>query len=183
MITKSIFNVVSVVTTTGFSSADYSMWGGVSLMVFFIAPFVGGCTGSTSGGMKVFRFQVLWRVTFAHLQKLRRPHGVFLPKYNGKQISGSIFDSVAAFVILFVFFFVVLAFSLSIFGLDFITTFSASASMLTNLGPGLGQYIGPNQTYAELAGPIKWILMIGMLLGRLELVTILILLLPSFWKD
>jgi len=183
VVTKSIFNVVSVVTTTGFVSADYSVWGGVSLMVFFIAPFVGGCTGSTSGGMKVFRFQVLWRVTFAHLQKLRRPHGVFLPKYNGKQISGSIFDSVAAFVILFIFFFVVLAFSLSVFGLDFITTFSAAASMLTNLGPGLGQHIGPNQTYAELVWPVKWILMIGMLLGRLELVTILILLLPSFWKD
>lgn len=183
VITQSIFNVVSAVTTTGFCSADYSTWGGVGMMVFFFVPFIGGCTGSTAGGIKVFRFQVLWRVTFIYLQKLRRPHGVFLPKYNGKQISSSIFDSVAALVILFIFCFALLAFCLSFFGLDFVTTLSASAAMLTNLGTGLGQYIGPSQTYAELGMPIKWVLMVGMLLGRLELVTILILLLPSFWKD
>jgi trk system potassium uptake protein TrkH len=183
VITESIFNVVSAVTTTGFCSSDYNTWGGVGLMIFFFAPFIGGCTGSTAGGIKVFRFQVLWRVTFIYLQKLRRPHGVFLPKYNKKQISGSIFDSVAALVILFIFCFAFLSFALSFFKLDFITILSASASMLTNLGPGLGQYIGPSQTYAELVEPVKWILMVGMLLGRLELVTILILFLPSFWKD
>ncbi|MFN7662639.1 MAG: TrkH family potassium uptake protein [Alphaproteobacteria bacterium] len=183
IITKSVFNVVSAVTTTGFCSADYALWGGIGTMVFFFAPFIGGCTGSTAGGIKVFRFQVLWRVTFIYLQKLRRPHGVFLPKYNGKQISGAIFDSVAALVILFIFCFVLLSFSLSLCGLDFITTLSASSAMLTNLGTGLGAYIGPNQPYAELSLPVKWILMGGMLLGRLELVTILILLLPSFWKD
>src|SRR3989344_2847309 len=183
LITQTIFNVVSAVTTTGFCSGDYNVWGGVALMVFFFAPFIGGCTGSTAGGIKVFRFQVLWRFTFIYLQKLRRPHGVFLPKYNGKQISGSIFDSVAALFILFIFCFAVLSFCLSLFGLDIVTTLSASASMLTSLGPGLGNHIGPSQTYTELGDSVKWILMLGMLLGRLELVTILILFLPSFWKD
>jgi trk system potassium uptake protein TrkH len=182
-ITQSLFNVVSATTTTGFCSGDYNTWGGLALMVFFFAPFIGGCTGSTAGGIKVFRFQVLWRVTSIYLQKLRRPHGVFLPKYNGKQISGSIFDSVAALVILFVFCFAGLSFCLSLFGLDFITTLSASASMLTSLGPGLGEHIGPSKTYTDLVESVKWILMFGMILGRLELVTILILFLPSFWKD
>lgn len=182
-ITQSLFNVVSATTTTGFCSGDYNTWGGLALMVFFFAPFIGGCTGSTAGGIKIFRFQVLWRVTSIYLQKLRRPHGVFLPKYNGKQISGSIFDSVAALVILFVFCFAGLSFCLSLFGLDFITTLSGAASMLTSLGPGLGDHIGPSKTYTDLVDPVKWILMFGMILGRLELVTILILFLPSFWKD
>lgn len=183
VITKSFFNVLSAITTTGFSSSDYSLWGGVGWMVFFVAPFIGGCTGSTSGGIKVFRFQILWRVTSIHLKKLRRPHGIFLAKYNGKQLSESVFDSVSSFVMLFAFCYFILCFTLTLFGLDFSTALSAAGAMLTNLGPGLGNQIGPAETYAGFIAPIKWIFMGAMVLGRLELVTILILLTPAFWKD
>ncbi|UNM06502.1 MAG: TrkH family potassium uptake protein [Holosporaceae bacterium] len=158
VITKSFFNVLSAITTTGFSSSDYSLWGGVGWMVFFVAPFIGGCTGSTSGGIKVFRFQILWRVTSIHLKKLRRPHGIFLAKYNGKQLSESVFDSVSSFVMLFAFCYFILCFTLTLFGLDFSTALSAAGAMLTNLGPGLGNQIGPAETYAGFIAPIKWIL-------------------------
>lgn len=178
----SIFNAVSVVTTTGFMTASYDQWGTFPLVLFFLIPFVGGSTGSTSGGMKVFRFQILWKITVMHLQKLRRPHGIFMAKFNGKKLSDSLFESVAAFVILFIFCFVVLSLVLSLMGLDFLTALSAATAVLTNLGPGLGHLIGPAETYAPLSDTIKWILMMGMLLGRLEVLTLLVLFLPSFWR-
>ena len=183
IITKSFFNVISASTTTGFSSENYSSWGGFAWVVFFIAPFIGGCTGSTSGAIKVFRVQVLWRITSIHLKRLRRPHAVYLAKYNGKQVSESVFDSVASFVMLFIFCYIFFCFLLSFLGLDFQTAMSSSAAMLTNLGPGLGDQIGPSSTYASFSPSVKWVFMIAMLLGRLELVTIIILLMPSFWRD
>ncbi len=183
ILTKSTFNMISSITTTGFGSSDYNGWGSFALILFFFAPFIGGCTGSTSGGIKVFRFEVLWEVILIHLQKLRRPHGIFLPKYKSRKISESVFDSVTAFFVLFIFCFAALSLALSFLGLDFITTLSAAGSMLTNLGPGLGDLIGPTKTYGDLEPSVKWILMLGMLLGRLELLTILVLFVPSFWKD
>lgn len=177
------FNVISALTTTGFSSADYSQWTGFGWMLFFVAPFLGGCTGSTSGGIKIFRFQVLWKITSIYLKRLRRPHAVFLAKYNGRQVSESVFDSVASFVMLFLFTYVIVCFLLTILGLDFLTSLSAGSAMLTNLGPGLGPEIGPIGTYADFGPLIKGLLMVAMLLGRLELVTLLILFMPNFWKD
>ncbi len=183
ILTKSTFNVVSAITTTGFESADYNRWGSFPIIVFFFIPFIGGCTGSTSGGIKVFRFEVLWEIILIHLQKLRRPHGIFLPKYKARKISDSVFDSVATFFVLFVFCFALLCLALSCLGLDFLTTLSTAGAMLTNLGPGLGDVVGPTKTYSTLAVPVKWVLMFGMLLGRLELLTILVLFVPSFWRD
>ena len=183
MIPTCFFNVISALTTTGFSSTDYSQWTGFGWMLFFIAPFLGGCTGSTAGGIKIFRLQVLWQTTSIYLKRLRRPHAIFLAKYNGRQISESVFDSVASFVVLFLFTYVSVCFLLTILGLDFLTSLSAGAAMLTNLGPGLGSEIGPMGTYAHFSIPVKGLLMIVMLLGRLELVTLLILFMPNFWQD
>ena len=183
VIIKSFFNITSVMTTTGYSSEDYSAWGPFAMVFFFMLPFFGGCTGSTSGGIKVFRFQVLWSIALVQLKKLRRPHGVFLPSYNGKKISDTIFQSVVGFVLLFLLSFMGLALILGMQGLDFMTALSASCSMITNLGPGLGKVIGPAGNYASFSDNIKWCLMAGMILGRLELLTIFVLFLPSFWKD
>lgn len=183
VIVKTLFNITSVLTTTGFESADYTAWGGFAIILVLFLPFIGGCTGSTSGGIKVFRCQVLWEVALTQLRKIRHPHGIFLPKYNGRKISEEVFNSVSAFFIFFIVSFVIFTLVLSFLGLDSMTAISAAASMLTNLGPGIGEIIGPTKTYMPLDSTIKWVLMIGMLLGRLELLTLYVLFLKSFWKD
>ncbi len=183
VIIKTLFNITSVLTTTGFQSEDYTTWGGFAIVLVFFLPFIGGATGSTSGGIKVFRCQVLWEVALTQLRKIRRPHGIYLPKYNGRKISEEVFNSVGAFFIFFIISFVMLSLILAFLGLDTMTSLSAAASMLTNLGPGIGNIIGPTQTYMPLTNDIKWVLMGGMLLGRLELLTLYVLFLKSFWKD
>lgn len=183
VLVKTFFNVTSVLTTTGFSSEDYSSWGTYAMVFFFVVPFLGGCTGSTSGGLKIFRLQVMYSLAVVQLKKLRRPHGIFLPKFNGKELSESLFHSVIGFVMLFMMSFMAFAVVLGFLGLDFMTALSASASMLTNIGPGLGEVIGPAGNYASFSESVQWFLMVGMILGRLELLTLYVLLLPSFWRD
>jgi trk system potassium uptake protein TrkH len=183
VVIKTLFNITAIFTTTGYISEDYTTWGPFAIVLFFFLPFIGGCTGSTTGGIKIYRFQVLWSIAETQLKKLRRPHGVFIPKFNGKRLSEDLFSSVAGFVILFILSFVGLALVLAILGVDFLTSMSASASVLTNLGPGLGDIIGPTGNYGSLSENVKWCLMIGMIMGRLELLTIYVLFLPSFWKD
>ncbi|MEI8320626.1 MAG: TrkH family potassium uptake protein [Alphaproteobacteria bacterium] len=183
IIVKTLFNLTSIMTTTGFESTDYTAWGGFAIILVFFLPFIGGSTGSTSGGIKVFRCQVLWEVAVNQLRKIRRPHGIYLPKYNGREISKEGFNSVSAFFIFFLISFAMLALILAFLGLDAMTALSASASMLTNVGPGIGEVIGPTKTYTHLTDSVKWVLMVGMLLGRLELLTLYVLFLKSFWKD
>ena len=183
VIVKTLFNITAIFTTTGYASEDYMTWGPFAMVLFFILPFIGGCTGSTTGGIKIYRFQVLWSIAETQLKKLRRPHGVFVPKFNGKRLSEDLFSSVAGFVILFVLSFVGLALILAVLGVDFLTAMSAAAAVLTNLGPGLGDIIGPTGNYSTLSEGVKWCLMVGMIMGRLELLTIYVLFLPSFWKD
>ncbi len=183
VIVKTLFNITAIFTTTGYASEDYMTWGPFAMVLFFILPFIGGCTGSTTGGIKIYRFQVLWSIAETQLKKLRRPHGVFVPKFNGKRLSEDLFSSVAGFVILFVLSFVGLALTLAVLGVDFLTAMSAAAAVLTNLGPGLGDIIGPTGNYSTLSEGVKWCLMVGMIMGRLELLTIYVLFLPSFWKD
>ena len=179
----SAFAVVSVITSTGYITEDYSSWGPFPFVLFFLLSLTGGCTGSTSGGMKILRFQVLIAVAMAHLHQLRRPHGIYLPTYQSQKISENISTSVFTFITLYGFCIILLAGGLSILGLDFVTSLSGAASALGNLGPGLGQMIGPSGTYADLESGPKALLMFGMVLGRLELLTILVLFMPSFWKD
>lgn len=176
------FNVVSIVTGTGYASTDYGAWGTHSVTFFFLIMFVGGCAGSTSCGIKVFRFQVLFQAVRKHLNQVMYPSGIFKPKFNGRPIQKHVIASVMAFFFLFIASFVILALGLKFTGLDTTTALSGAGSALANVGPGLGEMIGPSGNYADLSSTAKWLLSAGMLIGRLELFTILVLFLPSFWR-
>jgi len=176
------FAAVSIASTTGFTTVDFRAWGGFSLVFLFLLMFIGGCTGSTAGGIKIFRFQILFKAAQMQLRQLRRPHGIFIPLYNTQRLKESEFMSVLAFFAMYIFCYAALALSLALCGIDIVSSLSGSATILGNVGPGLGNQIGPHCGYGELPDPAKWIIMVGMLVGRLELLTILILFTPSFWK-
>ncbi len=176
------FNVVSVVTTTGYASADYTTWGSFTTVVFFFILFAGGCTGSTAGGIKQFRYVVLYEEAVVQLRRLMQPSGVFLPRFNGRPIPETVATAVLAFFFLFALCTVALTDLLALCGLDLVTSLSGAATVLNNVGPGLGPIIGPVGNFAPLPDAAKWLLAFGMLLGRLELFTILVLLLPTFWR-
>jgi len=179
----SLFNVVSVITTTGYASADYNLWGGFAVTVFFLLMFVGGCTGSTSGGMKMFRIQILWARLRFQMARLVQPNGVFPLQYHGNPVPEDVPIGVIAFVALYIASFIVLAVLLSALGLDFVTAISGSATAIGNVGPGLGDVIGPAGNFSSLPPTAKWLLSGGMLLGRLELFTVLVLITPRFWRN
>ncbi len=176
------FNVVSIITGTGYTSADYGSWGGFAMGIFFFIMFIGGCAGSTTCGIKVFRFQVLYATAETQIRRLIQPHGVFVAHFNQRPISEEVAESVMSFFYLFVISFMVLTLLLSIIGLDFVTAVSGAATAICNVGPALGDIIGPMGNFGTLPDAAKWVLSAGMLLGRLELFTVLILFAPSFWK-
>jgi trk system potassium uptake protein TrkH len=178
----STFNVVSILSGTGYVTTDFSAWGKFPLIFFLFLMFVGGCAGSTTCGIKIFRFQILGRFIINQIKKLVYPHGVFSIKYNNEKISNSFVYSIITFVFLYFFIFFILAALLSINGLDFVTSISGSASAISNVGPGLGDIIGPNGNFGNLPSFSKLSLSLGMLLGRLELFAVLVLFFPSFWK-
>ncbi len=177
------FNVVSVMTGTGYATTDFGQWGGFASVVFILLMFMGGCAGSTSCGIKVFRFQVLYATARTQLLQLLQPHGVFIAYFNRKPLTETVVHSVMGFFFLFMLGFILLALGLGMLGLDFITSVSGAATAIANVGPGLGPVIGPAGTFAELPDAAKWLLSAGMLLGRLELFTVLVLFLPSFWRE
>lgn len=177
------FNVVSVVTTTGFASTDYSLWGGFPQVAFFVLTFIGGCTGSTSGGIKIFRWEVLFAMAGVHLKRLLHPHGVFVIDFNKQRISDQVVSSVLGFMVLYFLSFAALALALTMTGLDVVTAITGSATALANVGPGLGEIIGPAGNFAPLPDSAKWLCSFGMLLGRLELFTVLVLFTRSFWRE
>ena len=176
------FNVVSVITGTGYSTEDYSAWGPFAVSVLFFLMFVGGCAGSTTCGIKIFRFQVLCATAKNQMYRLLQPHGVFIPYYNRRPIPETVTESVMGFFFLYALAFAVIAMGLGLLGLDFLTAASGAATAISNVGPGLGPRIGPAGTFATLPDAAKWLLSFGMLLGRLELFTVLVLLVPSFWR-
>ena len=176
------FNVISIMTGTGYATAAFDTWGGFVMALMFTLMFVGGCAGSTTCGIKIFRFQVLYATAVAQMKRLLQPNGVFFPYYNRRPIPESVSASVMAFFFLFIGSFGTLAMGLGLTGLDFITAVSGAASAIANVGPGLGEIIGPAGTYRPLPDEAKWILCAGMLLGRLELFTILVLFMPMFWR-
>ena len=178
----SIFHVVSIITTAGFVTTDYTTWGSFPIALMLMLTFIGACTGSTSGGVKIFRYQILYQLARVQIAKLTHPNSVIVPRFNGREISREVINSVAGFVFLWFFCFIVLAIALSLFGLDFATAVSGAASSLGNVGPGVGTIIGPAGTFQPLPDGAKWLLSFGMLLGRLEMLTLLILLMPSFWR-
>ena len=179
----STFNVVSILSGTGYVTSDFSSWGKFPLIFFLFLMFIGGCAGSTTCGIKIFRFQILGRFIINQIKKLVYPHGVFSIKYNNEIISNTFIYSIITFVFLYFFIFFILAALLSINGLDFVTSISGSASAISNVGPGLGDIIGPDGNFSDLPNFSKLSLSLGMLLGRLELFAVLVLFFPSFWKN
>jgi trk system potassium uptake protein len=177
------FNVVSLITTTGYASTDYGLWGPFPVAALFFLMAVGGCTGSTAGGLKVFRFTVLHAIARNQFARLVRPHGVFVPLFNGRPLPETAAISVMAFVFMYGLSFSVVAIALSALGLDYLTAMSSAVTALGNVGPGLGDIVGPAGNFSTLPDAAKWILSFAMLLGRLELFTVLILLTPAFWRS
>ncbi|WP_248920977.1 TrkH family potassium uptake protein [Pseudomonas entomophila] len=175
-------NVTSVVTTTGFALGDYSMWGNFSLMLFFYLGFVGGCSGSTAGGIKIFRFQVAYILLKANLNQLIHPRAVIKQKYNGHRLDEEIVRSILTFSFFFAITICIIALLLSLLGVDWMTALTGAAGTVSGVGPGLGEVIGPAGNYASLPDAAKWILSSGMLLGRLEIITVLVLCMPAFWR-
>ncbi len=180
---ESAFNTLSIMTGTGYSSTDYTAWGTFSIGIFFFIMFIGGCAGSTTCSIKVFRFHVLYETSKAQMKQLIRPHGVFIATFNGRPISEDVASSVMSFFFLFATIFAILAGLLHFLGLDFVTAVSGAATALCNVGPALGNLIGPTGNFASLPDSAKWVLSAGMLLGRLELFTVLVLFAPWFWRN
>ncbi|WP_321389395.1 TrkH family potassium uptake protein [Emcibacter sp.] len=176
------FNVVSIVTGTGFATTDYTAWGSLAVLLFFFIMFIGGCAGSTSCGIKIFRFQVLCSMLSSQLKQVLRPSGVFIPRYNGQPITEDVAGSVISYLFLFIASFLVLAVGLSLTGLDFVTSVSGAGTAMANVGPALGPIIGPSGTFQALPDAAKWFLTFGMLLGRLELFAVMVLFIPTFWR-
>lgn len=181
-LTHSTFNLVSVITTTGYASSDYALWGHFSIAVFFLASFVGGCSGSTSGGMKVFRFQLSYLYLRDQLRRLVHPHGIFAIKYNGRLIQHDILAAAAAFSFVYLSSIALITLLLTVIGIDFITSLTGAMTALANVGPGLGELIGPSGNFQSLPDAGKWILAFAMILGRLEIFTVIILFAPVYWK-
>ena len=177
------FNIVSLITTTGYASTDYGLWGAFPVAALFFLMCVGGCTGSTAGGIKMFRFTVLYAIAANQFARLIRPHGVFVPTFNRRPLPEAAAIAVMAFVFMFALSFAVLAVALSALGLDYLTAMSSALTALANVGPGLGDIVGPAGNFSSLPDGAKWLMAFGMLLGRLELFTVLILFTPGFWRN
>jgi trk system potassium uptake protein TrkH len=176
------FNVTSIVTTTGYATTDYTLWGTFAVTVFLFLTFVGGCAGSTSGGFKIYRFQIIAQMLLVVSNRLATPHGVTIPTYGGKRVDVDIMRSVATFMIAFFVTVMLFTILLGMLGLDFQTAFSGAATAVANVGPGVGRTIGPAGNFSGLPDAAKWLLCLAMILGRLEIVTMLVIATPGFWK-
>lgn len=179
---EALFNVTSIISGTGYASADYMQWGSFLVSVFFFIGLIGGCAGSTACSIKIFRYQILFSAIKVQLQKIQTPSGIFTPRYAGRAVGEDVLNSVMVFFVFFVVTMGVLTIALSMTGLDFITSLSGAAAALANIGPGLGDIIGPAGNYSTLNDTAKWMLAIGMLIGRLELLAVYAMLTPSFWR-
>lgn len=177
------FNVVSVVTTTGYATTDYTAWGTPAVAAFFLLTAVGGCTGSTVGGVKTMRWIILARCIGAQVQQAHSPRGVFIVRYERRPVAPDQIDGVITFFMFFFTTFTLLALSLALVGLDFDTAVSGALTALTNVGPGVGPTIGPAGNFSTLPDAAKWLLVFGMYVGRLEMLTVFALLTPTFWRE
>ena len=177
------FNIISILTGTGYVNAEFDTWGSFTLILFLGLMFIGGCAGSTTCGVKIFRIQILYLFISNQLKKIIYPKGVFVLKYDQNPIDNKFISSVISFIYMYLVIFFVLTALLSLTGLDFVTSISGAATSISNVGPGLGSIIGPNGDFSSLPNISKWILTLGMILGRLELFAILVLFLPSFWRN
>ena len=177
-----VFNTVSMITGTGYGSADFGAWGGSATVLLLMCMFIGGCAGSTTCGIKMFRFQVLAANARIQLSRLLRPHAVVIAYYNKRAIPETVIDAVMGFFYLYILCFVVVAALLGLTGLDLETALSGAATSISNVGPGLGDTIGPAGNFDSLSIMAKWVLCGAMVIGRLELFTVLVMLAPGFWR-
>ncbi|MBN4060600.1 potassium transporter [bacterium AH-315-I20] len=176
-----IFNTVAIATTTGFAVSDYGLWPQGATMLLLMAMFVGACAGSTGGGMKVVRVLLLFRQGMREVRRLIHPHAVIHVKMGKQSVEGSVVQAIWGFFVLYMVCFAVLAVLVAMTGVDMMTAISAAAASITNTGPGFGA-VGPASTYADLPDMAKIVLMFGMVLGRLEIFTFFVLLIPEFWR-
>ena len=181
-LTLSAFNVTSIVTTTGFASADYTSWGHGAVGAFLVLMFVGGCSGSTSGAIKIYRHQIIFMIVRAYLRRLFSPNRTIPLLYNGRPLPDDVPFSILAFLAAFCATVTVFTVLLSILGIDVLTAYSASLTAITNVGPGLGPIIGPSGNFEPLPDAAKWLLVVAMLAGRLEVLALLVILDRDFWK-
>jgi len=177
------FNTISILSGTGYVNAEFDKWGSFPITLFLALMFIGGCAGSTACGVKIFRIQILYLFILNQLKKIIYPKGVFVIKYDQSAVDEKFIASIISFIYFYIVIFFILTALLSLTGLDFITAISGAATSISNVGPGLGPIIGPNGDFSSLPDLSKWILTVGMILGRLELFAILVLFLPSFWKN
>ena len=180
---KALFNITSIITGTGYASTNYMLWGGFLVSLLFFVGLVGGCAGSTTCSVKIFRYQIVFASIASQLKRIQSPNGIFIPRYQGRQISDDILNSVLTFFVVFFASLGILAALLSLTGLDLITSLSGAAAALGNIGPGLGETIGPDGNFSSLNKTAKWLLVAGMLIGRLELMAVYILFTLKFWRN
>jgi trk system potassium uptake protein len=182
-IVGAIFHVTSIITGTGYTTTDIQLWGGLPVALLFVLQYVGGCAGSTTCGFKIFRFQVLTAAARVQVARMLRPHIVLLPRYNNRPLQAGVTDSVMAFFFVYALAVSWLTIGLSLLGLDFTTALSGASTAISNVGPGLGDIIGPKGNFSTLPDAAKWLLCLGMLLGRLEILSVLVLFQRAFWKE
>ena len=180
---KALFNITSILTGTGYASTNYMLWGGFLVSLLFFVGLIGGCAGSTTCSVKIFRYQIVFASIASQLKRIQSPNGIFIPRYQGRQISDDILNSVLTFFVVFFASLGILAVLLSLTGLDLITSLSGAAAALANIGPGLGETIGPDGNFSSLSETAKWLLIAGMLIGRLELMAVYILFTLKFWRN
>ncbi|WP_340107787.1 TrkH family potassium uptake protein [Pikeienuella sp. HZG-20] len=179
---EALFNSLSIITGTGFASVDYQAWGAFPVTVIFIIGFIGGCSGSTACSIKIFRLQILAAAVVSQIRRLHSPNGVFTPRYAGRPVDPDVISSVMSFLFFFLVSFGLIAIMLSMIGLAPITAISGAATAIANIGPGLGPEIGPSGNFAKLPDAAKWVLSVAMLLGRLELLAVLVMFTSAFWR-
>lgn len=179
---EGLFNVTSIISGTGYASVDYQLWGPFPVVVFFFLGLIGGCAGSTACSIKIFRYQLLLSSIKAQIQLIHSPHGIFTPRYGGRRVDDDVLSSVMGFFVFFVVSLGLTAVALGLTGLDFTTSLSGAATALANIGPGLGEQIGPAGNFSGLNDTAKWILIAAMLIGRLELLAVFVLFTVTFWR-
>ncbi|QPH52994.1 TrkH family potassium uptake protein [Pontivivens ytuae] len=179
---KALFNATSIMTGTGYASANYNLWGSFPVAVIFLIGLIGGCAGSTCCSVKVFRFQLLFAALVSQIRQLHSPSGVFRPRYEGRTVADDVMSSVVAFFVMFMLTLGVVTAILGLMGLDMITALSGAATAVANIGPGLGPEIGPAGNFAGLPDQAKWVLAMAMLIGRLELMSVYVLFTVAFWR-